>query len=130
MAEEATNPCGCGCGGDNAPCPGLGHNDELDLQFMIAMLQVAHDLVADPESSWRKQYANIHQLRLYVRRFVSEQLRASEESTDPTLGAVSETVLDVSCDTCRNNYYACMSQVPCPPDCYEKYLACVSTPCT
>ncbi|HEY3379138.1 MAG TPA: hypothetical protein VGL77_16775 [Armatimonadota bacterium] len=132
-----TTCCSCGV---NVACDTSGpvepgHNDELDLQFMLSVLQIAHDLVADPASGWRKTYPNVQGLRKYVKCFVAEQLRShgTGEPADPTLDkpTVEESlgVQNTSCAVCRSNYYACMQQVPQPPDCADNYAACVNQPC-
>lgn len=135
MTEE-TMQTGCCCG-ISALCDhpvGPGHNDDIDLQFMLTVLKAAHELVADPTSGWRQRYSDVQQLRKYVRHFIAEQLRSIDggEPADPNqdMPIAAETVVtNTSCAVCRSNYYACMQTIPQPTNCYEQYVNCIAEPC-
>ena len=137
---EVKQACGCSCGDSSAPRnlaeAEPGHNDKVDLQFMLNVLQAAHELVANPESGWRKKYPDVQQLRKYVKLFIAEQLRShgTGEPSDPTqdkpVAALTVEPMNDSCATCRANYYTCINTVPQPPNCLAIYEACIAEPCT
>jgi len=137
MSEDQKKPCCCGddATANAASLPKIGENDALDLEVMKMVLKSALEQVSDPNSGWRTTFTDIQQLRKYVKWFVAEQLRSEwwNEPHDPTQDPAHTHVVigerPPTCQSCLNQYYACIAQGTPPSTCLAQYNACVNTPC-